>query len=366
MMSQLRSKKRVAIVAPVFCEGGIASVINAVLKSDKIKNNYELSFFHTSNYKDSNFFVNTTIFLKAVYDYVLKLMLRKVDLVHIHTSYGRSFYRKAFFIFLSKIFGVKIVLHFHSSKFDDFFITVIGLKKGVIEFLLKRTDAIVLLCRNWKEKIEKKYAVKNAYVINNPIPLDLDKIRKKEQSSFSNYVNILFLGFLIKTKGIYDLVEIAEKLRETNLEHKIIVGGKGEEEKRFLKSIIDKNLDNIEYLGWVSGKDKLDLFSNSDIFLLPSYKEGMPMVILEAMCFSLPIISTKIAGIPEIVDDGKNGYLLAPGDIEGFVKKIKSLILDTTLRTEYGRNSRIFAERFDKEKISEEWHILYKKILYGN
>jgi len=359
----MENKTNIALIGPIYCNSGIATVINAIISSKRIKNNYEVIIFHTSNYKDSNILINLSIFVKSIILFLKELLESKINLVHIHTSSGRSFYRKIFFIFLSSLFKQKTILHIHASRFYDFFIDSEGLKKKIIEFFLKKPDITVLLCNDWKEKIERKFALKNTVVINNPIPLDLEQIKASIELSNANFIKILFLGFLIKTKGIYDLIEIADRLNKNSFAHKIIVCGKGDEEKMFLKKIKDKNLINVEYLGWISGKKKIDLIKSSDIFLLPSYKEGMPMAILEAMAFGLPIISTKIAAIPELVINNKNGYLLNPGDISGFVKKIKILILDPKKRKLFGEKSKMIAKRFEKEKISEEWNRLYKKIL---
>jgi len=357
------TRKKVALIGPISKGGGIATVVNAMTSVDKIKIHYEVMFFNTSNYKDSTTVQNSIIFIQSALNYFIKLVKHNIDLAHIHTSYGRSFYRKSVFILLSKLFKVKVILHIHSSKFDDFFIDASGIRKKLIEFFFKKTDSVVLLCNDWMDKITKKYSIKNAVVINNPVPFDLAKVKIGERKPTVDSITILFLGFLIKTKGIYDLIEIAQKLNGSPFTYKILVCGKGEEESSFVKKIKERDLDNIEYLGWVSGETKLDLFRTSDIFLLPSYKEGMPMVILEAMAFGLPIISTCIAGIPDMVKEGINGYLLESGDIDGFVEKIKILSLDKPLRETFGNESRNLVKCFDKEKISEKWDILYKETL---
>lgn len=361
-----KNKKRVALIGTINCNSGIANAVNAIANIRRFEDTYEKLIVNTSNSNDNNSLINSIVFIKSIIYYLKALLERKIDLAHIHTSYGRSFYRKIFFICLSSLFKVKIILHFHASKFDEFFIDSSGLKKRIIEFFLKKTDAIVLLCNNWKEKIDRKFDLKNTFVINNSVPFDIQQVRSNKNYKDSNLksVKILFLGVLIKTKGIYDIIEIAHNL--TSISCKIIICGKGKEEKNLLKKVKEKNLNNIEYLGWASGKNKFSILNNCDIFLLPSYNEGMPMAILEAMAFGLPVISTKIAGIPDMVIDGENGYLLNPGDINGFVEKIKILILNQNKRRNFGEKSKIIAKKFKREKIAEEWHILYQKILYGN
>jgi glycosyltransferase involved in cell wall biosynthesis len=238
----------------------------------------------------------------------------------------------------------------------------IGLKKKIIEFSLRRSHAIVVLCNDWKEKIEKKFALKNICVINNPIPFDIEQIISWTKKSNLDPARILFLGFLLKSKGIYDIIEIAERFSRSSLSPRFIVCGKGPEEKDFLRKIQDKNVQNIKYLGWVSGKKKMDLYQNSDIFLLPSYFEGLPMVLLEAISSGLPIVATRVGGVPEIVVEGENGYLLKPGEIEGFVEKLKVLISDKQIRMNFGLKSRIIAEKFRRNQVAREWCQLYQKL----
>lgn len=349
------------MIGPIHCQGGIATVINVISACKIINDEYDLLFFNSSNYKDSSALGNLFVFLWALLRFKIKLITRKIDVAHIHTSYGLSFYRKTFFIFLSSLFGVKTVLHFHSSRFDDFFIQAEGFQRRVIKFFLSKPHTLILLCRDWKEKIEESYHVRNTAVIHNPVPIDIESTDDVGASN-GDLVTALFLGFLIKTKGIYDMIEIAKKLDRDTLPIKIIVGGKGEEEKKFLQKIKDENLNNLEYLGWVKGEQKINLFKGSDLLLLPSYKEGMPMVILEGMSFGLPIVSSNIAGIPDMVVDGENGYLLAPGDIDGYAERLTKLVRDPSLRKNFGERSRAMAKNFKKEKISILWHRLYQTL----
>jgi len=232
-----KDKKSIALIGPVLCNSGIATVINTIRNCKMLKNGYELLIFNTTNYNDSHFFINLVIFITSLVIYLKKLLEGKIDLAHIHASYGRSFYRKFFFILLSSFFRVKIILHFHASKFDEFFIDSHGIRTKLIEFSLKRSDAIILLCKDWKEKLENTFAVKNAFVVNNPVPLSIDQTAVSAMKLNKNSVAILFIGFLIRTKGIYDLLEIAERLKEISVEHKIIVCGKGREEAKFFKKI---------------------------------------------------------------------------------------------------------------------------------
>ena len=125
----------------------------------------------------------------------------------------------------------------------------------------------------------------------------------------------LFLGIITKQKGIYDLVKVIGLNKEQLCgKFKLIIAGCGN--VNMLNEMIDQFdiHDLVEYKGWVSGNEKDQLIKNADVFILPSYFEGLPISILEAMSFGKPIISTRVGGIPEVVETGVNGILVDAGN----------------------------------------------------
>jgi len=121
--------------------------------------------------------------------------------------------------------------------------------------------------------------------------------------------------------------------------------------------------DYIKLLGWVEHENKTVLLENSDIFILPSYQEDLPMAILEAMSYGLPILSTNVAGIPSLVEHGYNGYLVEPGDIDDCVDKLTELINDSRLRQKFGENSlQIIKRRFEKSIVEKQIQEVYDSL----
>ncbi len=353
-------KTRIALIGPVMCNSGISSVVDTLLQSKILAENYKFEKFNSSNYRDSQPLVNFLSFWKSFIKYFYFLVRRRISIAHIHSSHGKSFYRKFFFVLVSSLFKVKTIFHLHSSLFDEFFISAEGIRKKLIEYVFRKADAVITLCEDWREKLEMKYRLGKHLVIYNPVSLTEREVRDNRERKSGL---ILFLGFLIKTKGIYDLIEIAKRLSEEKVPCKLLVCGKGREEKSFLQKIKENSLKNVEFKGWVSGQEKTKILKESEIFFLPSYQEGIPMALLEAMSYGLPIISTRVGGIPEVVREGENGYLLQPGDINGFVKRIRSLLGDQERKESFGKRSRSLAERFEKELISKEHLKLYESLL---
>lgn len=121
---------------------------------------------------------------------------------------------------------------------------------------------------------------------------------------------------------------------------RLTIGGCGEVTRLF-KEIKELGIvDSVRYCGWISDKERDLLLRKTDIFVLPSYAEGMPMSILEAMAYSVPVVVTPVGGVPEIVLDGETGLLVMPGDLDALCEKIALLIENVEYRNklEYKRS----------------------------
>jgi glycosyltransferase involved in cell wall biosynthesis len=130
------------------------------------------------------------------------------------------------------------------------------------------------------------------------------------------------LGLIGDRKGVFDLLKVVKRLIDDAYPIKLTIGGNGEI-RRLLGEIKNYGIaKDVQYRGWIGDKERDLILRESDIFILPSYAEGMPMAILEAMAYSVPVVSTKVGGIPELISDGETGYLINPGDLDALYKKI--------------------------------------------
>lgn len=190
-------------------------------------------------------------------------------------------------------------------------------------------------------------------VIYNYIEINDTNIEIKENNSSQIYIGVL--ANIVKKKGHFDLIPIAEKLILNNINPIFICGGIDYTSGLFEKKIKENNLqNNFKLLGYIENKKKY--FDQLDLFLLPSYYEGMPTVVLEAMAYKIPIITTNVDGMLEQIEDGENGLLVTPGDIEGFVHAILNLINNQPLKEKFITNSiQVLEQKFRKKDKIEEW-----------
>ena len=143
----------------------------------------------------------------------------------------------------------------------------------------------------------------------------------------------------------------------------VYLGGDGDVEQ-VLTKIKEYGLDKIvEYVGWVTGNKKIKLLNNADVYILPSYSEGLPISILEAMSYKMPIIATNVGGIPEIVLNSQNGYLITPGDQQALKDSIDKMLLSDIRRKEMGEISYQLSKAHFPNEIEKNLNSIYEDLL---
>ena len=202
---------------------------------------------------------------------------------------------------------------------------------------------LIALSEEWKERLSQIVPEDRIEIIENYSVLHEDALEERMQRECNN--TVLFLGELGKRKGCYDIPAVIAQ------EKKSIPDVKGIS-------------DNVKFPGWVRGDTKDKLLREADVFFLPSYNEGMPMSVLDAMGYGLPVVSTNVGGIPKIVHDGENGYCCDPGNVNQFAKGITEILLDRKERKSFGEASwKIVKEGYSLEAHLNRIEQAYKQVL---
>ena len=336
--------------------GGIASVVKGYMQSDLFKD-YQIDYI--SSHVDGSKFNKLVIAVKAYFKFAYKCLFDKPDLVHIHSSFGPSFYRKAIFINLSCIFKIPVINHIHGAEFDKFYTNSSDKKKKLVAKIYNKCFRIVVLTDEWKQ-IFKEIVDQNKIVV-----IENYAIIPQCISNFENRENIvLFMGEVGERKGAFDIPNVVEKVIVKIKNVKFIICGNGEIEK--VKAVIlEKDLiDYVEFTGWIGQIRKAQLLQTSKVYFLPSYNEGLPMSILEGMAYGLPIVSTKVGGIPNVVVDGENGFINEPGNVNRFSDAIILLLNDKKLWQSISQNNIKKIQRaYALDKSIDKLKQLYSDIL---
>jgi len=269
------------------------------------------------------------------YIYFISLLLRfKYDIIHVNPSLdSRAFYRDSLFVFFARIFRRKILVFFRG--WDDNFYKKID-KNKIMKFIFNKTflkaTKIITLGQIFKEKflalnnkIERKIIISSTVADNQYLNASngLD-----EKMSFDDEINFLFISRLVKSKGIYEAVNLFSEVKNTYKKAKLDIIGNGKEKDKFLDYIKTKNISDIKYHGELNGKDKYEIINKSHILLfLSSHGEGLPNAILESLLYGLVIISSDMGAIGEWINQD-NGYVYSSYDETKIIAYIKDLIND--------------------------------------
>ena len=294
-------------------------------------------------------------YLAILFQIFWNVILNRPDLCYFSiTAKDFPFYKDASLALLVKAFGIRIIYHFHNKG--------VSLRKDkyVDDLLYRLTfkNSIFILLSKYLYPDIQKYVIKeHVYYCPNGMPDENVICNKKDES---NVVELLFLSTLMESKGIFVLLEVCRILQQKNLVFNCtIVGGTGDVSEQLLRSKLYET-DLINYVGEKNGKEKEDVFAKTDIFIHPTFEDCFPLVLLEAMQHSLPVVSTFEGGIIDIVENGKTGYLVPQKDPEALAEKLEYLIRNPDLRKQMGSAGRL---KFEREFTLEKFELRLKEIL---
>lgn len=337
--------------------GGMRSVVEGYQRDGLFGRwNVELVFTHefgSTRLKLSRFFTGL--------GYVCKLLInREIGLLHCHVSMRASFWRKSIFATLARQFKVAVILHIHGGRFRVFYDDQPLVVQHVIRYQLEKADRVLVLSPTWQEFIKSIAPGANVGICRNYVEMPPLAHDTKDRT----VINLLFLGFVGNLKGIHDLLAVLPEVVKSHPNLRLRVGGNGEID--YAKDIVEREgLTNyVEFLGWVSGDAKRDLLASADIFVLPSYKEGLPVSLLEAMSYGVPVISTTVGSIPELIDDTVNGFLINPGDRQALQSLLVLLGKDAGLRVEIGDKGRqTILAQYSRQVVLPELEAVYSDLI---
>ena len=294
-------------------KGGITSVIQQLLSFDWDSAGVEMKFIPT--YIEASGIKKIAYFIRAYMNIEKAMRTNKPDVVHIHMSYRGSFYRKYAIHNLCKKYGVPDVIHLHGSEFQK-----------------------------WYNESDDK-------------------------SWNGDTFQLLFLGVLIKRKGVADLIQAISLLKKegrlNNL--KFIIAGSGSEEENLKQQASELQVEHwIEFAGWTDGKAKERYLKESQALVLPSYNEGLPIAVLEAISYGLPVIATDVGDMAAAVREGENGFLIKPGDVSALADKIKKITEDKGRYNQMSTKSKEIAlTEFSDRKYFEKIYNCYREAVYN-
>ncbi len=297
--------------------GGISAVL------DVIFDDAEEELSHIVTHCDGSVLKRITTFIAGWLSLLKSLIYGRRAIYHVHSASYGSWMRKSICILTIDLFKQPIILHMHGGGFRSFYESNVGLLGRLfVRTVLRKTDVVVVLSSEWEEFFKKIVPQVDVVVIPNAVAIP--PALKEAHWLKAGVRQITCLGRLWQRKGTWDLMHACAQLGEAC---ELYLAGDGEIERA--RSLADELGigSRVQLPGWIDAKSRDEILSGTHVFVLASYMEGLPMALLEAMSYGLPVISTPVGGIPSLIESGVNGLLIEPGDIAGLTQSIGWLML---------------------------------------
>lgn len=309
------------------------SVINEIISTSKIINeNYELICLPINSSSEIKDILNFSLKkLLIPFKILPKLLILKLNKKFSYayftiTPLGIAFYRDALFVLFLKLFRVHFIFHLHGKGLKNF--QKSSIFNWMLYYLVFRNSDVIVLSEILANDVDNLMKVR-IHIVNNGIG-ETVHIEKKDFCDVP--LKILSLSNLVASKGVIELINAVELLYNEGISNisVTIAGNEGDLTYINLKDlVIEKNVEHLfNFIGPVYGDVKENLFRENNLFVFPTYydREAFPLVLLEAMRLGLPIISADNGGIPDIIDDNINGFIIERKNTQQLKEKIKYFI----------------------------------------
>jgi len=359
-------------------KGGICSVIQYLINSplkekfNFIKFNTSSPFYGTESYMKESIYKKIKRLIKIYIQYIYVLNKYPINIVHINTSFKPyAFWRDSLFLLLTRVKRKKVLLHIHGGALSEF---LEKYSSKYIKYLIKKIlhlpQYIIVLSKEQKKPFEELKISKKIDIVPNMI--DLKKFYntsnfKKEFGIPEDYRIILFVSaHFYREKGVWEIMHCIPYVLKENENILFILVGSGAEEQRMKQFCFEMKYGKyVRFTGNIKEDDVIKLFLCADIFIFPTYySEGFPMVILEAMAAGLPIISTPVRAIPDIIENGVNGYIIPAKNPVILAEKINKLLKDRRLYEKMKNNNKQkVKEYYDINVVSQIFEKIYNNLI---
>ncbi len=336
--------------------GGISSVVNAYRDAGLFE---RWNVRYIASHQDGASWRKLGRFMLGWLRFIGTLLLRRPDLVHIHSSSGASFWRKLTFFVPAVVLGVPVVFHIHAGRFPQFYDRLRpSIGRPLVRWVLRRSACTVALSPYWAGVLGRIAPGVRVRVVLNPVHVPAQPHHAPVPGK------VVCLGRLSRDKGTPELVRAFAAVAGRHPEASLHLAGDGDTRPVQQDSAALGIASRVHVPGWVRGDAKEAMLRSAAIYVLPSHFEGLPMGVLEAMARGIPVLASAVGGVPDAVLDGRDGLLVPVGDVQRLTAALDRMLSDAPLRARLGSSARARATReFSAARIVEDLGELYREVL---
>ena len=352
---------------------GTAKLTQVIINSKLLNNAFNIVFLSLkkNSQTQKRGALNLTNLINNFLNYInfIKLLIfKKPKLVYMALAQNKfGFTRDSVFILIANLFHTKVCLHFLGGSFNEFYNSSSNIFKKYIKNILNKSEKIILLANKIEEGFTGIVSDQKFTTVYNCAP---DDIVKPQINKTDGKFNVLFLGYLSKAKGALDLVKAAEIILKQTSNIYFYLCGQGVDIEKNIKFIQEPNFGyskikeilenpivakNVIISNQIMDEEKEKLFNSANVFILPSYSEGMPMAVLEAMQHSLPLITTTVGAMGEVLTENENTSFVDTNSPKAIADKILFLFNNKNEAERIGvNNKKLITDKYNSTVFAQD------------
>lgn len=336
--------------------GGVSSVARTYLEQGLFE---RCNVAYLATHGSGTIVRKICIMAAALAAFVPRLLWNRPALIHMHVASGGSFWRKLAFFSLARAARVPVVLHVHGGGFENFYRrSSPWIARPLIRWLLESAAQVFALSERWARFFAGIAPGARVEVLANPVAA----ARKDLPGAIPGRIS--FLGRLTLKKGVFDLLDAFAVAREGHDDAHLVLGGEGQRATVQERARALGIEHRVQLVGWIEGEPKEQLLSSSSIFVLPSYIEGLPVCVLEAMAHGVPVVATAVGGVPDVVSDEVEGLIVPPGDVQALARALRRLLDNPQLGRAMGERGHARAAReYEAPVVCEQLERAYGRLI---
>lgn len=285
-------------------------------------------------------------------------------ILHLQLSRRSSFTRKGILLIVGRAIGMKVVVHHHGSAFIEFYRAASGPMRAWVSWIVHLADMNIVLGQRWQTFLTDELDVSTDRIV---IQFNAAQdFAVSADHALRDPWHLLIAANLSPRKGVRELLKAVARVAEAGAPVRLTLAGGGEIE-RYKQEAAELGIaDRCMFAGWVSGQQLHDHFVTHGVMVLPSFAEGLPMAIIEALGAGLPVIATPVGSIPELLEDNVSCLFVTPGNVDELVTAITRMGNDSKLRQRLvERGRQLYETKFEIDGYMTQMLRLYDALLAG-
>lgn len=344
---------------------GVSTHLNLLMGS-ALAEEYEVVHFQVgSEGRDEGAIGKALRLLLSPFFLAASIVFRHVSIVHINTSLNtRAYWRDIAYLAIAKAFGARVVYQVHGGELPQKFFAGSRILTGFLRWTLGLPDVVVVLAQVELTAYREFIPRQDVVVLPNGIDCRPYNAVPTVESTPDTPLRLVYIGRVAREKGLYETLQGMRLARELGVDARLVIAGAGGEEQRLRRYAQALGIaQRVCFAGPVFGVDKVKLLAGADVMVLPSYSEGLPYALLEAMAAGIPVIATPVGAIPDVVTDGIHGFLVPTRDGKSIAESLAVLAGDRERLSWMSRACRRrIRAAFSIERLAQEFSVHYARL----